>query len=116
MDFDLLRKRSVGTALIAIGHAGWGQIVRANHALAELLASTPEALVGTLLGDHVHPADQTTVVDAFAQLVGDPRRSYEGRWRMIAADGTLRSVSVHASVIAVGDSQTVLVRMAAAHS
>jgi len=106
MDFEHLR-RSAGTALIGIDPGGWGLIVRVDHALADLLASTPETLVGTMLCDHVHPADRRSVSDAFAQLVGDPRSAYEGSWQLVADDGALHRVSVTASVI-VGDHKRVL--------
>jgi PAS domain-containing protein len=105
--------RSAGTALIDIAPTGWGLIVRVNHELAELLASTPEALVGTRLHDHVHPADHAAVADVFVGLVGDPRRSYEGSGRLLDADRIVRSVDVHASLIAAGDKQALLVRVAA---
>ena len=113
MDFDLLRMRSAGTAMIDIAPTGWGLILRVNHELAELLASTPEALVGTRLDDHVHPADQAAVADVFVHLVGDPRRSYEGSWRLLDADGAVHHVDVSASLIAAGDGQALLVRLAA---
>ena len=105
--------RPAGTALIDIVPTGWGLIVRVNHELADLLASTPEALVGTRLLDHVHPADQAAVADVFSGLVCDPRRSYEGSWRLLDADRIVRSVDVHASLIATGDKQALLVRVAA---
>ena len=113
MDFDLLKMRSAGTALIDIEPTGWGPIVRVNRVLAELLASTPEALVGTRLYDHVHPADQAAVADVFGHLVGDPRRSYEGNWRLVDADRIVHHVDVNASLIAAGDTRALLVRVAA---
>ena len=113
MDFDLLRTRPAGTALIHLAPTGAGLIVRVNHVLAELLASTPEALAGTRLDDHLHPADQAAVADVFVGLVGDPRRSFEGSWRLLDADRTVHHVDVHASLIAAGDKQTLLVRVAA---
>ena len=104
--------RPTGTVLIDIAPTGWGLIVRVNHELAGLLASTPEALVGTRLHDHVHPADQAAVADVFAGLVGDPRRSFEGSWRLLDADRAVHSVDVHASLISSGDKQALLVRVA----
>ncbi len=105
--------RSAGTLLVDIAPTGWGLIVRVNRALAELLASTPEALVGTRLDDHLHPADQAAVADVFVDLAGDPRKSFEGSWRLLDADRAVHSVDVHASLIAAGDKQALLVRVAA---
>ena len=113
MDFDLLRTRPAGTALIHIAPTGAGVIVRVNHALAELLASTPQAIVGTRLDDHLHPADHAAVADVVVDLAGDPRKSFEGRWRLLDADRAVHHVDVHASLIAAGDQQALLVRVAA---
>ena len=112
METDLVRHTSAGTALIGIGDDERGRIVRANGALAELLASTPEALAGTLICDHIHPADRSRALDAFTQIVGDASGSYEGSGRLVGADGQVRHVAAYVTVVATGTRQAALLRVA----
>ena len=112
MDVHPLRNRPAGTALVRIGDADWGRIVRVNRALAGLLGTTPDRLAGSRLTDHVAVADRVRVIDALADLAADPRIGYDGRWRLVAADGLEREVTIHATLVGGGAMPAALLRVA----
>ena len=111
MVFDPLTDTAAGVALIATSGEDYGRILRANHKLAELLASSPEALVGTRICDYVHPPDQSEAHHAFLTLLGDPPGLYEHDGRLVAADGRLVHVRAVASMISTGAGGAVILRV-----
>ena len=116
MTTDPLRSAAAGIALIAMGGERHGHILRANQALAALLASSPDALVGTRICDHVHPQDRARVDEAFLALMADADRLHEGDVRLIASDGGSVAVRAVASVIARRGGRAVVLRVLAAPS
>jgi PAS domain-containing protein len=110
MHVDIIRHKSAGAALVSAAHESRGQILRVNHALAALLASTPDALVGTRMCDHIHPADRTRALAAFLRLICGARNSYEGSGCLLASDGETHRVSAFASLLTAGASDVVLIR------
>jgi hypothetical protein len=107
---DLIGHRPAGAVLVALAEGNRGLILRANSAFAGLVASTPDALAGTRLSDHFHPADGTRVLSAFVHLADGSRISWEGICCLMAADGTAPIVNAYASLVAAGVKQLVLMR------
>src|SRR5579863_1311485 len=101
MSSDPLISSAAGIALVGVRGEDRGRILRANHQLAELLATTVGALIGTPLRQHVHPDDQTQAQTAYLRLTADPRTLYESNARLVAADGRVVPVHAFASMIAV---------------
>jgi PAS domain S-box-containing protein len=111
---DPLRERSAGTALVGVDPQR-GRILRASRQLATLLATTTEELEGSVFCDHVHPVDRPRVLDAMAEVIRGPSHAYEGRGRLVDADGGEHRVTLHASLVIAGERPVVLVRVAALH-
>jgi PAS domain S-box-containing protein len=91
-----------GIALIGVYGEDSGRIVRVNRALADLLATTREELVGTSICDRIHSADRDRAVDRFLRLIGGAG-SCEGEGRLLAEDGRVRWVRVFAALLPPGD-------------
>ena len=102
-----------GAALIGTTPHTRGRILRANSKLAVLLDSTPEALAGTRMCDHIHPEDRTRAENAFVRLIRGARNLYEITGHLLAADGTSRPVTAYASVVTADVHQVVLIRFLA---
>lgn len=107
---DLIGHRPAGAALVGVAEENRGRILRANRALASLLGSTPNALVGTRLSDHIHPSDRARALTDFLRLVGGTRTSFEGRFCLLAADGRGLAAHAYASLVGAGTRELVLVR------
>src|SRR5579871_2224975 len=106
--------RPVGTALVGVGDAGWGRVVLANQALADLLGQELESVIGGPLDVHLHADDRPRLHDALTRLTIDPAGAYEGEWRLLDADGGVRAVTAYASTIDTAGGPAVLIRMALA--
>ena len=113
MASDPLTRRDAGIAVVGAGPEGHGRILRANHALAALLARPLPSLVGTRLCEHLHRDDQARVARALSRLLTSPETLYEADARLVAAAG--REVRVHAvaSVITMRDGRAIIIRVLA---
>ncbi|HEX2702943.1 MAG TPA: PAS domain-containing protein [Solirubrobacteraceae bacterium] len=99
MDLDrFYEARPVARALIGTSDEERGLIVSASNALADLLACDCAALVGRALVDFVHPDDRRRARKEFARLVVRGRATYDGVGRLLAANGDVRWLTVHASL------------------
>ena len=106
MDADVFVEPAVGIALIGVTGDDAGRIVRANRALATLLASTLEELTGSVLCDFIHPDDRERALAEFTSIVGQARGSCEGEGRLLLKEGGVRWVRVHAGLMpAEGDAR-----------
>ena len=94
-DFD---DAPVGIALIGVGDDDCGRIVRANRTFGEFVARAPENLVGASFCDLIHERDRAYAVEEFATLMSGEGGSREGEGRLVAADGRIRWVRVHAGL------------------
>jgi PAS domain S-box-containing protein len=111
MASDPLISSAAGIALVGACGDEHGRILRANHQLAELLATTVEAVIGTRLCEHVHPDDQAQAHNAYRRLMADRRTLYEGNARLVAANGDLVPVQAFASLITVNAGTAVVFRV-----
>lgn len=89
----------VGIALIGVAGDDAGRIVRANRALATLLASTVEELAGSVLCDFIHEDDRDRALAQFTRMVARARGSCEGEGRLLVKEGGVRWVRVHAGLL-----------------
>jgi PAS domain S-box-containing protein len=110
MSLDLLRSTAAAIALIDTTDEERGRILRANRLFADLLASSPDALAGTTICDHIHPEDRLKADDAYRRLMASTESLYEQTGRLISADGETVRVHVLASVITASARQVVLLR------
>jgi diguanylate cyclase (GGDEF)-like protein/PAS domain S-box-containing protein len=76
----------IGVALVAADGAEAGSIVRANHALADLVGGEPHALAGRDLASLARAEDRDELAATIARLL-DGAESVHGEQRLIAADG-----------------------------
>jgi len=107
---DLIGYRPAGAVLVGVAEENRGRILRANNAFASLLESTPEALVGSRVCDHIDPADRARALAGFLRLIGGARSALEGNTSLLTAEGVARPVTGYASVVAAGSTQLVLAR------
>ncbi len=111
MASDPLISSAAGIALVGARGGDHGRILRANQQLAELLATTVEALIGTGLFQHVHPEDQAQARNAYMRLMADPRTLYESNARLVAANGHVVPVQAFASMITLNAGTAVVFRV-----
>ncbi|MEA2154203.1 MAG: hypothetical protein QOE11_343 [Solirubrobacteraceae bacterium] len=76
----------IGVALVAADGAEAGAIVRANHALADLVGGDPATLAGRDLVALARQEDRAELAATLARLL-DGAESVHGEQRLIAADG-----------------------------
>jgi diguanylate cyclase (GGDEF)-like protein/PAS domain S-box-containing protein len=76
----------IGVALVAADGPRAGQIVRANHALADLVGGEPGTLAGRALETLARAEDRVDLAATLARLL-DGAESVHGEQRLIAADG-----------------------------
>jgi diguanylate cyclase (GGDEF)-like protein/PAS domain S-box-containing protein len=76
----------IGVALVAADGPDAGAIVRANHALADLVGGEPHALAGRDLASLARADDRHELAATLARLL-DGAESVHGEQRLIAADG-----------------------------
>jgi PAS domain-containing protein len=107
---DLLGHRPAGAVLVGVAEENRGRILRANSAFASLVATTPDALVGSRLCDHIHPAERARALAGFLRLIGGARSSLHGNCSLVTADGVARPVSGYASLLVAGSSRLVVAR------
>ena len=107
---DLIGHRPAGAVLVGVAEENRGRILRANKAFASLLASRPDALVGSRLCDHIHPADRPRALAGFLRLIGGARNALEGTCSLVTGDGEELTVAGYASLVVAGSSHLVLVR------
>jgi PAS domain S-box-containing protein len=88
----------VGVALIGVSDDDRGEIVRANRALGGIVERTPEELVGSSFCDLIHPTDRAYAVSEFETLAAGHAGSCEGEGRLVAKDGRICWVRVHAGL------------------
>jgi len=103
MNSQVFVEPPVGIALVGIAGDDRGRIVRANRALATLLARPLEELTGSVLCDFIHAEDRCRAVAEFTRMVGRARGSCEGEGRLLVKEGGVRWVRVHAGVMPAGD-------------
>jgi PAS domain S-box-containing protein len=113
MHVDITAHRPGGAALIGTTPQTNGRILRTNNKLAALLGSTPAALTGSRMCDHIHPQDRPRAEDAFVRLVRGARNLYEMTGDLLAADGTPRRVTAYASLVTADVHRVVLIRVLA---
>jgi PAS domain S-box-containing protein len=99
MDAEVFVEPAVGIALIGVTGDDAGRIVRANRALATLLARPLEELTGAVLCDFVHTDDRERALAEFTRIVGRARGSCEGEGRLLVKEGGVRWVRVHAGLM-----------------
>lgn len=87
-----------------------GCILRANKAFASLLASTPSALLGSRLCDHIDPTDRERALAGFLRLISGGRSALDGSCTLVTVDGVAQPVTGYASLVAAGSNQLVLAR------
>lgn len=107
---DLIGYRPAGAVLVGVAEENRGRVLRANNAFASLLASTPDALVGSRVCDHIHPSDRARALAGFLCLIGGARNALEGNCILVTVDGVARPVTGYASLVAAGSNQLVLAR------
>lgn len=88
----------VGVALVGVTGRERGTIVRANRALADLVARMPAELVGISFCELVHPDDRGYAGEEFGTLCEGAARACEGEGRLVAADGRVCWVRAHAGL------------------
>ena len=103
-----------GIALIGVYGEDCARIVTVNRALADLLAATPEDLVGSSICERIHAADRNRAVDELLRLIGGAA-SCEAEGRMLANDGRVRWVRVFAALLPPGDIARPLAMLHFAH-
>jgi PAS domain-containing protein len=101
--------RPVTTALIGTTGEDRGRVVNATAAFCDLLACAPGELDGAALVDFVHPEDRTRSLHEFCRLVAGHCVSFDGIGRVLASDGRVRWLNVHASLTA--DRELVTIRL-----
>jgi PAS domain S-box-containing protein len=92
--------RPVTTALIGTTGEDRGRVVSATVAFCDLLACAPDELDGAPLVDFVHPEDRARSLHEFCRLVAGHCVSFDGIGRLLARDGRVRWLNVHASLTA----------------
>jgi PAS domain S-box-containing protein len=92
--------RPVTKALIGTTGEELGRVMGATAAFCRLLACTPDELDGATLLDFVHPEDRTRALREFWRLANGERISFDGIGRLLARDGRVRWLNVHASLAA----------------
>lgn len=95
--------RPVTKALIGTTGEERGRVVSATAAFCDLLACAPGELDGARLLDFVHPEDRARSLHEFCRLVAGPCVSFDGIGRLLARDGRVRWLNVHASLTADGE-------------
>ncbi|HEX2703859.1 MAG TPA: PAS domain-containing protein [Solirubrobacteraceae bacterium] len=95
--------RPVTKALIGTSGAERGRVLSATVAFSDLLACAPGELDGAALVDFVHPEDRTRSLREFCRLTGGRRVSFDGIGRLLARDGMVRWLNVHASLTPDGE-------------
>jgi PAS domain S-box-containing protein len=95
--------RPVTKALIGTTGEERGRVVSATAAFCDLLGYAPGELDGAKLLDFVHPEDRARSLHEFCRLVAGPCVSFDGIGRLLARDGRVRWLSVHASLSADGE-------------
>jgi diguanylate cyclase (GGDEF)-like protein/PAS domain S-box-containing protein len=76
----------IGVALVAADGPGTGTIVRANHALADLVGGAPDELAGRELAS-LAPLENRAELRATLVRLLDGAESVHGEQRLVAADG-----------------------------
>jgi PAS domain S-box-containing protein len=95
--------RPVTKALIGTTGEERGRVVNATAAFCDLLGCAPGELDGATLVDFVHPDDRARSLREFCRLVAGHCVSFDGIGRLLARDGRVRWLNVHASLTADGE-------------
>jgi PAS domain S-box-containing protein len=101
--------RPVTRALIGTTGEDRGRVVNATAAFCNLLSCAPDELDGAALVDFVHPEDRARSLHEFCRLVAGHCVSFDGIGRLLARDGRVRWLNVHASLTA--DRELVAIRV-----
>jgi PAS domain S-box-containing protein len=88
----------VGIAMIGVDRDDCGRVIRANRTLAALVASMPEELAERSMCDLIHERNRAYAIEQFAGLIGRDGGSCEGEGRLVAKDGRIGWVRVHAGL------------------
>ena len=86
-------------------------ILKSNAALAELLGTTLEDLVGSSMFDYLHVDDRNRAADELVHLITRTTPSHDGVWDVVSADGSVMRVRVLATLISDGTDDLVIVRI-----
>ncbi len=88
-----------------------GRIVGADRALGNLLGVDSDSLLDRPIADVVHPESRDEACEQFARVVARKCRRFDGVFRVIAAGGSVRWLSIHACLTSNIEPELLLLRV-----
>jgi len=76
-----------------------GTLIQVNSALAEMLDSTPERLLGSTMASWTHPGDRAVDADNVDALIRQTAKSHTLDKRLVTRDGRTLPVTVIATAV-----------------
>ena len=111
MASDPLRSTDSGIALIGASADDAGEVLRANHQLAELLETPLTMLVGAQICRYIHSGNRGAAHEAHLHLMSDPGTLYETKARLVTASRRVVPVHAFASAITTRTGTAIVLRV-----